>query len=168
MDEVKTVGDLEDELNDMETMKKALEDEKARADSCLANWQRAQADFINLKRRSEQQQAEAAKFANAALILGLLPAIDDFERGLAHMPPDLGDPAWAEGITMVYRKFKAALEAQGLTAIKSVGEDFDPNVHEAVMTVDGEEGKVIEEIQKGYKLYDRVIRPSLVKVGRGT
>jgi molecular chaperone GrpE len=75
---------------------------------------------------------------------------------------------WVDGLRLIYRKLQATLETQGLTEIKSVGETFDPAVHEAVTQAEGEEGKVIEELQKGYKLHDRVIRPALVVVGRGS
>lgn len=75
---------------------------------------------------------------------------------------------WIDGVKLIQRKLQAILEAQGLTEIKTVGEAFDPNLHEAVLQGDGEEGKVIEVLQKGYKFHDRVIRPALVMVGKST
>jgi molecular chaperone GrpE len=149
------------------SLKKALAEETAKAEDYLSNWQRTQADFINYKRRTEQDRGEFAKMANAALMLSMLPIMDDLERALDNVSEKLRGMTWVDGIELIYRKFKATLEGQGLSEIKAVGETFDPNYHEAVMEVDGKEGKVIEEIQKGYRLNDRVLRPAMVKVGRG-
>jgi molecular chaperone GrpE len=156
------------QAEDIESLKKALAEEKEKSEKCLANWQRAQADFINYKRRNEQERAEVVNYANSTLILNLLPVLDDLERALASVPDELAKSRWVDGIRHIYRKLQAVLEAQGVSLIEAEGKDFDPNFHEAVMTVEGEEGKVIEETQKGYKLRNRVIRPTKVKVGRGS
>ena len=158
---------LAPELDDVASLRQALAEEKARAESHLANWQRAQADFINFKRRSEQERDERTKFANATLVLNLLPVVDDLERALASVPTKLAGMTWVDGIRLIYRKLQAILEAQGLSEIKAAGEPFDPYVHEATMHGEGEEGIVVEELQKGYKLHDRVIRPTMVVVGKG-
>jgi molecular chaperone GrpE len=155
------------ELEDIEALKQALAEEKAKAEANLAGWQRAQADFINFKRRSEQEKEETIKFANSMLILQLLPILDDWERALAAVPDDLADPSWVDGIRLMERKIRGILEAEGLSPIKAVGEPFDPNLHEAAMQGKGKEGIVVDELQKGYKFYDRVIRPSKVVVGNG-
>ncbi len=152
---------------DIETLKQALAEEKEKAERYLANWQRAQADFINYKRRSEQEREDFNKFANATLMLSLLPVLDDLERALDSIPPRLAKLTWVDGIRLIERKLRTSLEAQGLTPIKALGEPFDPNFHEAVRQDKGKEGIVIEELQKGYKLYDRVIRPTMVVVGNG-
>ena len=151
----------------METLKEALDDEKAKAEANLAGWQRVQADFINYKRRIEQEREDTAKSANAALILSLLPALDDLERALTSIPRQVAKHSWLEGIQLIEHKFRATLETQGLSQIEAVGEPFDPNLHEAAMQGRGEEGIVVQELQKGYKLHDRVIRPSRVVVGSG-
>ena len=106
-----------------------------------------------------------ASFANATLITDLLPALDDLERALENASDDFDGPTWVDGIRLIYRKLKAVLEDQGLLEIEAEGKEFDPNLHEAVMCVEGEEGKVCEQIQKGYKLRDRLLRPAKVKVG---
>jgi len=155
------------EIEDIETLKKALAEEKEKAEGYLANWQRTQADFINYKRRSEQEREEIGKFANTTLMRSLLFILDDLERALASVPPKLAKLSWVEGIKLIERKLRASLEAQGLSQIKALGEPFDPNLHEAVMHGKGKEGVVIEELQKGYKLHDRVIRPAMVVVGNG-
>jgi molecular chaperone GrpE len=155
------------DIEDVETLKKLLAEANARAEANLAGWQRAQADFINYKRRSEQERGEVAQFANSMIMLSLLPILDDFERAFVSIPPRLAKMSWVEGIKLVERKLWASLEAQGLSPIKALGEPFDPNLHEAVRQDKGKEGIVIEEVQKGYKLNDRVIRPTMVVVGNG-
>jgi molecular chaperone GrpE len=155
------------EASDIESLKSALEEEEAKAKKYLSSWQRAEADFDNYKKRVEQERSENTKFANMALVINLLPVVDDFERALRSLPPTLAGLSWVDGLRLIHRKLQATLETQGLTEIKSVGETFDPAVHEAVTQAEGEEGKIIEELQKGYKLHDRVIRPALVVVGKG-
>ena len=162
----KTV-EAEVEIEDIETLKQSFAEEKEKAEKYLANWQRSQADFINYKKRAEQEKKEVAEFANSMLISSLLPIIDDLERAFVSLPSQLMGFSWIDGIRLIYNKLKAILEAQGLTEIKAKGELFDPHLHEAVTRQEGEEGKVIEEVQKGYKLKNRVIRPSLVVVGKG-
>lgn len=154
-------------IEDVEALKQALAEEKEKAEANLAGWQRAQADYVNYKRRSEQEKEEISQFANAILILNLLPILDDWERALASVPDDQADLSWIEGIRLIERKLRGVLEAQGLSPIEAVGQPFDPNLHEAAMQGKGEEGIVIEELQKGYKFRDRVIRPSKVVVGNG-
>ena len=131
----------------------ALAAEKQKAENYLANWQRAQADLINYKRRIEQERGELNKFANATLILSLLPVLDDLERALNSIPPRT-KPNWVDGIKLIERNFRSVLEAQGLTPIKAMGEPFDPRFHEAIRQDTGEEGMVIEESQKGYVLHN--------------
>jgi len=152
---------------DAEELKQALAEEKERAEGYLANWQRAQADLINYKRRSEQEKEEISKFSNSTLILNLLPVLDDLERALDSVPANQAKLSWVDGIRLIKRKLQTSLEAQGLSPIEAVGESFDPHLHEAIRQDKGEEGTVIEEVQKGYKFHDRVIRPSRVVVGDG-
>jgi len=154
-------------VGDMEALQQALAEEKEKSEKYLANWQRTQADFVNYKRRTEQGKMEIVEFANSTLILKLLTVLDDFERAFDSLPAQLEKFSWIEGITLVYNKLKATLESQGLTEIKAKGEPFDTHLHEAVMRQEGEEEIVIEEIQKGYKLKNKVIRPSVVIVGKG-
>ena len=154
------------EAEDVETLKQKLAEEKEKAESYLASWQRAQADFVNYKRRAEQEREEFSKFANSCLILSLLPVLDDLRRALDSAPAKRAH-GWADGIRLVERKFRTTLEAQGLTQIKALGEPFDPKFHEAIRQDKGEEGIVIEELQKGYILQDRLLRPAMVVVGNG-
>ena len=155
------------EIEDLESLKQALAEEKQKAEEYLANWQRAQADFINYKRRIEQERQEFNSFANANLILGLLPVVDDLERALDAAPPKYKKHDWVEGVRLVSRKFKTILEGQGVKSIKALGQPFDPNFHEALRQDKGKEGMVIEEFQKGYMMYDKLLRPAKVVVGNG-
>lgn len=145
-----------------------LAEERTKAERYLANWQRSQADFINYKRRAEQEQEERTKFANAMLILKLLPVVDDIERALDTIPAKLAGLTWFDGIRLIHRKLVAVLESDGVTPIAAEGHDFDPRFHEAVLYEPGaEQGNILQELQRGYKLHDRVIRPAMVKVASG-
>jgi molecular chaperone GrpE len=159
-----TQGELPE---DIESLKQALGEEKLKAEKYLANWQRAEADLANYKKRSEQERSGVIEFVNAELILSLLPVLDDLERALDSTPDELAELSWVNGIELVCRKLRDALEAHGLSEIKALEEVFDPRYHEAMMEGDGDEGKVIEVARKGYKLHDRVIRPARVIVGKG-
>jgi molecular chaperone GrpE len=155
------------EIEGEEALRQALAEEREKAEANLAGWQRAQADYVNYKRRAEQEKEEVSQFANSILVLNLLPILDDWERALASTPDDQADHGWVEGIRLIERKLRGVLESQGLSPIEALGQPFDPTLHEAAMQGKGEEGIVIEELQKGYKFRDRVIRPSKVVVGNG-
>jgi molecular chaperone GrpE len=152
---------------DTPDLEKTLAAEKKKADEYLASWQRAQADFINYKRRNEQERLEFNKFANASLLLGLLPVLDDMERALAAIPLEFAGHDWVEGVRLVERKFKSSLEAQGIKPILALGMAFDPNFHEAVRQDKGPEGMVMQEFQRGYTLNGKLLRPARVVVGSG-
>ncbi|MGD0766242.1 MAG: nucleotide exchange factor GrpE [Dehalococcoidia bacterium] len=155
------------QAGDIEALKAQLEEETKKAETYLANWQRAAADFQNYKRRTEKERQEVALLANAAFIINILPVLDDLERAIMSVDVHLSGLTWIDGIRLVYRKFQAVLEACGVKEIKAEGQDFDPRYHEATMYGDGEEGKVVSEVQRGYMLGERVLRPSMVVVGRG-
>lgn len=155
------------EAKDIGALQQALSEEKTKADANLAGWQRAQADFINYKRRAEQEKEETGRLANSLLVLNLLPILNDLERALTAIPDDLAELSWVDGISLIDRKFRTTLETHGLSTIKALGEPFDPNLHEAMMQGEGEEGMVIKELEKGYKFRDKVLRPAKVVVGNG-
>jgi molecular chaperone GrpE len=155
------------EVEDIELLKQALTEEREKSAANLAGWQRAQADLMNYRRRAEQEKGEIGRFGNTTIMLSLLPILDDLERALTSTPEDLAKHSWIDGIRLIERKLQANLEAQGLSQIKALGEPFDPNIHEAMMQGKGKEGTVVEEIEKGYKLNNRLIRPSKVVVGSG-
>ncbi|MEH7379895.1 nucleotide exchange factor GrpE [Bacillus sp. JJ1533] len=125
------------------------------------------ADFENFKRRARLDQETAAKYRAQSLVNDLLPALDNFERALQVEATNEQAESIKQGVEMVYRSIIDALKKEGVEAIEAVGTQFDPNVHQAVMQVsepDAESNVVLEEFQKGYKLKDRVLRPSMVKV----
>ncbi len=156
-----------EKIEDTAGLKQALDEEKKKAEEYLANWQRAQADFVNYKRRNEEERLDFSRYANSQLILGLLPILDDLERALDAVPLEYNDNDWVEGVRMVESKFKSTLEGQGVKQITAVGEPFDPNFHEAMRQDKGEEGIVLEEFQKGYMMHDKLLRPTRVVVGNG-
>ena len=167
MTEQETGSGPEIDMNDPEALGRALTDEREKAEQYLANWQRAQADFANHKRRVEQEMAELGKFANRQLLAEILPAIDDLERAFDAIAPQLAKNSWVEGLRLIEHKLRTTLEAQGLREMETLGKAFDPNLHEAAGHSPGEEGVVVKELQKGYLLHDRVIRPAMVIVGDG-
>ncbi len=153
--------------SDPDRLRALLEEERDKAQSYLKNWQRAAADYQNFKRRVEEERSETARFANAALIINLLPLVDDLERALQNLDAHLAGLTWVDGIRLIHRKFQAVLEMAGVQEIEADGLPFDPAQHEAVGQAPGEEGKVVALVQKGYRLGDRVIRPAMVVVGHG-
>jgi molecular chaperone GrpE len=153
------IGKLEELQND-------LEEARSQSDEHLRAWQRAAADHSNFKRRTDDERETVARFANALLISKLLSVLDDFDRALENVPPDVDD-AWVDGVRLVERKLRNVLESEGVTPIEAAGLPFDPNVHEAVVhedTTDHPDNQVIGELQRGYRLHDRVLRPALVRV----
>ena len=125
---------------------------------------RIQADFINFKNRTQKEKAQSIALANEGLILRLLPVIDDLERALDQKNCS---NEFSEGISMIYKNMIEILKGEGLEEVPSVGEPFDPNFHHAVVMEDNDElesNHIIETLQKGYVLNDKVIRPSMVKV----
>jgi molecular chaperone GrpE len=166
--------DLEKEIQtekpageNIEDLKKALAEEKTRAEANLNGWQRSQADFTNYKRFVEQDKAESLKYANANLLVSILPVLDDLERAVAAIPQKEIHHKWVEGFKLIERKFRGILEKQGVAPVLSLGMEFDCRTMDAVTTVKGKKDTVIQELEKGYKLQDRVIRPAKVIVGSG-
>jgi len=130
---------------------------------------RTLADFQNFRRRSEEQRGEERQFANRELILALLPVVDNFERALAAAEKNQSYEALVGGVTLILRQLQDFLAKNGVEAIEALGKEFDPNFHEAVMRVEnGEhpENTIVDELQRGYVMHNRVLRPSMVKVAR--
>jgi molecular chaperone GrpE len=129
---------------------------------------RLAADFDNYKKRSRQEHLETIQHASADLIARLLPGLDDLHKALDHKPEGI-DEAWAKGLELSVRKLEEALRAHGLEAIEAVGKPFDPSVHEAIgheESAELPEDTVVQELRRGYRIRDRVVRPALVKVAR--
>ena len=151
------------DLTAEERLTKAEEDSQRYLD----NWRRAEADLQNVKRRAEHERSESARYAGASLIINILPIVDDFERAFQSLDGHVANMTWFDGVRLIYRKLLALLESAGVQPIKTEGETFDPQFHEAVAHAEGEENKVISEVQRGYLLHDRVLRPAMVVVGKG-
>jgi molecular chaperone GrpE len=142
---------------------------QAKLDETENKMLRAQADFDNFRRRSRLDQEAAQKYRAQSLVTEIIPALDNFERALQIEADNDQTKSLLQGVNMVYNQLVQALQSEGVEAIKAVGEQFDPHLHQAVMQVEDENfdsNTVIEELQKGYTLKDRVIRPSMVKVNQ--
>lgn len=129
---------------------------------------RLAADFDNYKRRARQEQIDTIQHASTELIARLLPGLDDLHKALDHTPDGV-DEAWAKGLELSVRKLEEALGAFGLEPIEAVGALFDPKYHEAIGHEDSDdypEDTVVQELRRGYRMRDRVVRPALVKVAR--
>jgi molecular chaperone GrpE len=153
-------------LEQLQEAEAALARTREQADENLRNWQRAVADFSNYKRRTDEDRRAVSQFANEMLLARLLAVLDDFDRALDNVPPDAHE-SWVEGVQLVERKLRGLLEAEGVTPIEAIGQPFDPNIHEAVVhqdTTEAPDNTVIGEVQRGYLLHGRVLRPSLVQV----
>ncbi|UUZ96163.1 nucleotide exchange factor GrpE [Paenibacillus sp. P25] len=144
-----------------------LEKHKRLAEENYQRYLRAQADFDNYRRRTMKEKEEFAKYASQKLIEQMLPVVDNFERALATSKDSKDYDALAKGIDMIFRQLDQVLAAEGLKPMESVGTPFNPEFHQAIMQVESEEheeGIVVEEVQKGYMLKDKVLRPAMVKV----
>lgn len=146
-------------------------DEKAKkpdAKELEALCKRIQADFENYKKRSQKEREEFSKYANVDLILQILPIMDNFQLATKHLPKELKDDNWAQGVLQIEKQFEQVLTAEGIEEIRSIGVQFDPYLHEGIEEVVSAKpkGEVTEEILRGYKLNDKVIRHAKVKVSK--
>jgi len=127
------------------------------------------AEFDNFRKRTDREKAQMFEQGQGSVLEKLLPIVDNFERGLAAVPEDEKDGAFADGMNKIYKQLTKQLEDLGVTPIEAVGKEFDPNLHNAVMQVESEEyesGIVAQELQKGYKFHDTVLRHSMVGVSK--
>ncbi len=128
---------------------------------------RQMAEFDNFRKRTEKEKSAMYEVGARDIVEKILPVLDNFERGLAAVPEELKDSSFAEGVSMIYKQFVKTLEDAGVEAIEAVGQQFDPNLHNAVMHVDDEEhgeNEIVLELQKGYKYRGIVVRYSMVQV----
>lgn len=140
---------------------------RAQAEELQQRLLRAQADFDNFRRRTVKEKEELAQYASSKLVTELLPVLDNFERALAAAQTGNEEQSFVKGVDMIFRQLTQVLEQEGVKAMNAVGEPFNPEFHQAIMQVESEEheeGIVVEEVQKGYMLKDRVLRPAMVKV----
>ena len=145
------IAELQEHINDLTT-----------------GWQRTQADFVNYKKQVSDERQRTIKMANADLISELLPVLDNFQLAAKHLPENLADDNWAQGVQQIEKQFESILLDCGLQKISSLNQQFDPEIHEAVEEVesDAASGTVVEELSVGYKFDNIVLRPARVKVAK--
>jgi molecular chaperone GrpE len=154
----------------LEELRAELEAAQTQAAELLASLQRNAADFANFRRRTAEDRERELGLASESLLRKLLAVADDFDRALEAMPPDLKGVGWIEGIVLLDRKLRQLLESEGVTPIEAIGRPFDPREHEAVASVEAPgrpDGEVVVEMQRGYRVRDRVLRPAMVAVASG-
>ncbi len=174
---VEADADLDDsvvaEENAAETIKKLrhkLKEAEAKSAEYLSGWQRAQADFINFKKRDASEREQFLKFAAEPVISDIILVLDDFDAAMGSSEWQSVDKNWREGVLRIYNRLQSGLLKHGVSVLDPKGAMFDPAEHLAVQMVKvadaSEDGKIISVVHKGYKLYDRVIRPAKVRVGQ--
>ena len=155
---------------ELAALRQDLEQTKAKEAEYLDGWQRARAELSNARKRFQRDQEQAYANATAQVMTRLLPIVDDLERAFSTLPHNLSGLTWIGGILLIQRKLELLLEQEGVVPIEAVGQPFDPFAHEAVTHEPSDtvaEGLVISELQKGYKMGDRVLRPAMVRVSSG-
>ena len=152
-----------DQISKLQT---ELEEYKRKAEEYLNAWKRTAADFENYRKRREKEDGELARFIQEITVVRMLPTLESLEQALRHAPEDERFKSWSDGVVKIVKQLEDTLMEMGIEKIKTVGEKFDPTVHEAVETVESEKasGIILEEVQSGYKLNSKIIRPAKVKV----
>jgi molecular chaperone GrpE len=165
--------DLEDELEEhsleeqVAALQVSLDEIKIKAEEYLDGWQRARAEFANYKKRILRDHTEIHQSARGEVIKLYLDIADDLDRALQEKPADGEGETWADGIEIIFQKLSTRLELEGIKPMNPLGEEFDPNIHEALMKEESDEyesGQIIEVMQEGYWIGDKVLRPALVRV----
>ena len=163
------VEEIETETNQLlEALQQELAECRSKSDEYLDGWQRARAEFTNYRKRVERDQALMQQTLTGSIVKRYLEIVDDLDRALKNRPQEGEGASWADGIELIYRKLINILESNGVT-IMPAGVMFDPNLHEAITSEDSDQhqsGEIIEVVQQGYLLSDRVLRPALVRVAR--
>ncbi|RKY59709.1 MAG: nucleotide exchange factor GrpE [Candidatus Latescibacterota bacterium] len=159
------------EKDELTKLKEELEQAKAEAAQNYDRWLRAAAELDNYRKRVARQMEALVRTSTEDLVVQLLPVLDDLERALDHTPEgEEGRKAFVDGVRIIYENFRKVLAGRGVCPIGEVGEEFDPEYHEALMQVEDPEhppGTVSQVVQKGYKMGDKVIRHAKVIVSKG-
>lgn len=146
-----------------------LEKLAAKADEYLNGWKRAKADYLNFKKQTENHQRETIQYANAALIAELIPIYNNLKLALENKPEELKDNDWIRGVELIKNQFNEFFKQLGIEEIKTVGEKFNPEMHEAVEIVEEKDFKpdtIFEQVSAGYTLHGKVINPAKVRVAK--
>lgn len=156
-----------DKKHHKEIPQKDIKELESQAKEYLEGWQRAKADYANLKRRVDEDLQRVAKFANEDLILKVIPVLDNFRRAFKHIPQEHKESDWVKGIKQVERQLEEMLKQEGLEKMELLGKEFDPGEAEAMgfdIKNEYKDGEVCEVLEDGYKLKDKVIRAAKVKI----
>ncbi|HAU40157.1 MAG: co-chaperone GrpE, molecular chaperone GrpE [Candidatus Peregrinibacteria bacterium GW2011_GWF2_43_17] len=145
-----------------------LEKLKAEHVALLETAKRTAADLQNYKRRIEEERSDLKIYANTELLRAVFPVIDNLKRAFDHLPADIQDHEWVKGISSIEKQLLETLTSLGLEPIKTIGEKFNPELHEAVMQGPGEKDQITQEFEKGFSFKGRALKPAKVKVGDGT
>jgi molecular chaperone GrpE len=157
-------------IDELTALRQELEETKAKEAEYLDGWQRARAELANARKRFQREREQVYGNAKSDILVRLLSIVDDFERAAETMPENLSGLTWIQGVMLIRRQLQKLLEQDGVAPMEAVGQEFDPFTHEAVTHEPSEtmqEGYVIAELQKGYKMGERVLRPSMVRVSSG-
>ena len=166
VEDVESSDNGEQASAEIEALQKQLEEAEGKSTENLDGWQRAQAEFVNYKNRVQRDNEMMKALMKGDIIKKVLPVLDDLERSLAHRPEN---DSWADGMELIARKFQNVLSSEGVKPIEATGQPFDPNFHEAISSEPNDEvesGHIIEVVQNGYMLGERVIRPAMVRVAQ--
>lgn len=168
--EVVGEGEVEQEEEiDLETVFAELDDLKIKSAEYLDGWQRERAEFTNYKKRMEREREQQRETIKGNVIRGYLEIVDDLELALKNRPTEGDGASWSQGIELVYRKLLGLLESEGVQPMQADGQQFDPNLHEAISQEpreDLESGQIIEVVKNGYFIGERLLRPAKVRVAR--
>jgi molecular chaperone GrpE len=166
--EIKKQNKLKEKKQDVEKLIKDFQEIEKMKNDYLAGWQRARADFLNYKKEEMERIQGLLKYSQEEFILKILPVLDSFDLAEKNLSENLKDDETVKGLLQIKIQLKDFLKNQNLEEIKSVGEKFNPEIHEAVEQIEldqeKESGVIIEEVQKGYKINNRLLRPAKVKV----
>jgi molecular chaperone GrpE len=157
-------------VDELAALRQDLEQARAKEAEYLDGWQRARAELANARKRFQREQEQAYADAKGDVLACLLSIVDDLERAVETLPHNLSSLTWVEGILLIQRKLQVLLEQEGVSVVEVASQEFEPSLHQAVTYEPSEtvpEGHIITELQKGYKLGDRVLRPSMVRVSSG-
>lgn len=152
---------------DIDALRQAVVQLRSESQTNLDGWQRSRAEFNNYRRRTQQQLSDSKQHGAVEALAKILPVIDDFERAFANIPDDLSEHPWVSGTALILKNIQKVLDEFNVEVLDPVGEEFDPNMHEAIGMDDSsdyESGIVTTTLQKGYKTGDKVLRPALVRV----
>lgn len=165
-----SITEAEQAIDELTSLRQELEEARAKEAEYLDGWQRARAELANARKRFQREQEGAYANAKADLLVRLLPIVDDFERAFEVLPDNPTSATWVDGVRLIEQKLQGLLKQEGVAPIEAAGKEFDPFLHQALTHEPSEEvpeGQVIAEVQRGYQVGDRVLRPSVVRVSAG-